>query len=55
MRLHGLRLYGFPARLIWLVAYSLLVAGAYNRIRILMDWLLSLMFGRDVTHLRLKE
>jgi NADH dehydrogenase len=54
MRLHGLRLYGFPARLIWLVAYSLLVAGAYNRIRILMDWLLSLMFGRDVTHLRLK-
>jgi NADH dehydrogenase len=48
-RFHGLRLYGFPARLIWLVAYSLLVTGAYNRTRIIMDWLLSRVFGRDPT------
>jgi len=52
-RFHGLRLYGFPARLIWLVAYSFLVTGIYNRIRIIMDWLLSLVFGQDITFLKL--
>lgn len=51
-RFYGLRLYGFPARLIWLVAYSMLVTGVNNRVRIIMDWLLSLIFGRDVTFLR---
>jgi len=51
-RFHGLRLYGFAARLIWLGAYSLLVTGTYNRVRIIMDWLLSLVFGRDITYLR---
>ncbi len=51
-RFYNLRLYGFPARLIWLVAYSMLVTGANNRVRIIMDWLLSLIFGRDVTLLR---
>ena len=55
-RFHSnLRLYGLPARLIWLVGYSLLVMGTYNRIRIVMDWLLSLVFGRDITFLRLKN
>ncbi|MFC2073108.1 NAD(P)/FAD-dependent oxidoreductase, partial [Chloroflexota bacterium] len=54
-RFHGLRLYGFPARLIWLGGYSLLVTGTYNRIRIIMDWLLSLIFGRDTTFLQLKN
>jgi NADH dehydrogenase len=48
-RFRGLRLYGFPARLIWLVAYTLLVTGAYNRTRIIMDWLLTRVFGRDPT------
>ena len=52
-RFHGLRLYGFPARLAWLGAYSLLAAGTYDRIRIIMDWLLSLVFGRDTTFLKL--
>ncbi len=54
-RFYGLRVYGFAARLIWLVVYSLLVTGAYNRIRIVMDWLLSLVFGRDTTFLKLTE
>ncbi len=54
-RFHGLRLYGFPARLIWVGAYSLLVTGTYNRIRIIIDWLLSVIFGRDITYLKLKE
>jgi NADH dehydrogenase len=52
-RFHGLRLYGLPARLAWLGAYSLLAAGTYDRIRIIMDWLLSLVFGRDTTFLKL--
>jgi len=53
-RFYLLRLYGFPARLIWLVAYSMLVTGTYNRVRIITDWLLSLIFGRDTTSLNLK-
>ena len=52
-RYGGLRLYGFPARLIWLAAYSTLVTGTYNRIRIVGDWFLSLIFGRDTTFLKL--
>jgi NADH dehydrogenase len=48
-RFRGLRLYGFSARVIWLLSYSLLVAGAYNRARIIMDWLLARVFGRDTT------
>lgn len=54
-RFYGLRLYGLPARLIWLVAYSMLVKGRYNRARIAIDWLLSMIFGRDVTWLNLKD
>jgi NADH dehydrogenase len=54
-RFYGLRLYGFSARLIWLAAYSLLVTGVFNRVRIVFDWLLSLIFGRDSTFLNLKE
>jgi NADH dehydrogenase len=54
-RFHGLRLYGFPARLIWLAAYSLLITGMYNRIRIILDWVLSFIFGRDTTFIRLKK
>ncbi len=51
-RFRNLRVYGFPARMAWLVGYSLLIAGMYNRIRIQVDWLLSTIFGRDTTFLR---
>jgi len=54
-RFYSLRLYGFTARLIWLLAYSTLITGSYNRIRIVTDWLLSLIFGRDLTLLDLKK
>jgi NADH dehydrogenase len=54
-RFHKLRLYGFPARLIWLAGYSLLVTGIYNRLRITIDWLLSVVFGRDTTFLKLTK
>lgn len=55
LRFHGLRFYGFVAKLVWLAAYSLLVTGTYNRVRIIMDWLLSLVFGRDTTYLELRK
>jgi len=54
-RFRGLRLHGFPARLIWLAGYSLLITGTYNRVRVIMDWLLSLIFGRDTTLVKLKR
>ncbi len=55
LRFHGLRVYGFLARFIWLVGYSSLVTGTYNRTRIILDWLLSLIFGRDTTFLKLRR
>lgn len=54
MRYRGLRIYGFPARVMWLAGYSLLVLGMYNRWRILDDWIMTRLFGRDITLLRLK-
>jgi NADH:ubiquinone reductase (H+-translocating) len=55
VRFHKLQLYGYPARLVWLAAYMLLIAGWYNRIRVLLDWLLSSIFGRDTTFLKLTK
>jgi len=51
---YGLRFHGFLARALWLVAYSSLVTGAYNRVRVGLDWILSLLFGRDTTLLDIK-
>lgn len=55
VRFYWLRLYGFPASIMWLVGYSSLVTGVANRIRIIMDWLLSSLFGRDVTFTKLTK
>lgn len=49
---YGLRLYGSLARLTWVIGYSFLVTGLSNRIRIIVDWLLSLVFGRDITFIK---
>ncbi|MBW6486097.1 MAG: FAD-dependent oxidoreductase [Syntrophobacterales bacterium] len=54
-RFYRIRLYGFAARLIWMGAYSLLIKGVFNRVRIVFDWLLALIFGRDSTFLNLKD
>jgi NADH dehydrogenase len=54
-RFYNFRFYGFPARLIWITAYSFLATGTYNRIRIITDWGLSFIFGRDTTILKLKK
>jgi len=51
-RYRFLRLYGFLPRLILVLAYFFLVTGTPNRIRIVTDWLLSLLFHRDTTLLR---
>jgi len=51
---YGLRFHGFLARALWLVAYSSLVTGAYNRVRVGLDWILSLLFGRDTTLLDIR-
>jgi NADH dehydrogenase len=52
-RYHGFYLFGIPARLIWLAGYITLSTGYYTRARILTDWLLSAIFGRDITNLTL--
>ena len=54
-RFYGIRIYGLAARFIWLVGYSLLVTGLYNRSRVILDWLLSFVFGRDTSLLRLTK
>ncbi|MFH1483475.1 MAG: NAD(P)/FAD-dependent oxidoreductase, partial [Chloroflexota bacterium] len=54
MELLGLRLFGLPARFLWLVSYLLLVPSVYVRTRVLLDWLLALIFGRDTTLIRLR-
>lgn len=54
-RFYNLKLYGFMARLLWIFGYSFLVTGIYNRIRIVTDWGLSFLFGRDTTFLKLKK
>ncbi len=54
IKLWRLRLFGLPARFLWLASYLLLVPSMYIRIRVFLDWLLSLIFGRDTTRLRLR-
>jgi len=51
---HGIHLFGLPMRLIWILGYLSLVTGLYNRIRIIVDWLLILFFRRDSTLLRIE-
>jgi NADH dehydrogenase len=53
-RFRGLRVYGLAARFIWLGAYTLLVTGSYNRVRIVIDWVSALIFGRDTSYIKTK-
>lgn len=54
-RFHGILIHGFLARLIWIAGYTFLVTGTYNRVRVLTDWGLSRLFGRDTTFLKLSK
>jgi NADH dehydrogenase len=49
---YNLRLYGPIARFLWMAGYAILVPKMYNRIRISTDWLLSMIFGRDLNYLK---
>jgi NADH:quinone reductase (non-electrogenic) len=51
-RFRSLRLYGFIPRFFLMLTYLYLITGTTNRIRIVIDWTLSLIFGRDTTFLR---
>jgi NADH:ubiquinone reductase (H+-translocating) len=51
---YGLRIPGLPARIVWLVVYLNIMSGLYNRTRVALDWFLGLIFGRDITLLRLR-
>lgn len=55
VRFMKLRFYGKAARFLWLLGYVYLVTGIPNRIRIVLDWLFSLVFGRDVTYIHLPK
>lgn len=52
---YGIHLFGLPVRLLWVLGYLSLVTGSYNRIRIVVDWLLILFFRRDSTLLRIER
>jgi len=49
---HSLRLYGLLGRFLWMAGYATLVPNFYNRVRITSDWILSVIFGRDMTLLK---
>lgn len=49
---HSLRLYGILGRFLWMAGYATLVPNVYNRLRITTDWILSLIFGRDMSLLK---
>jgi NADH:ubiquinone reductase (H+-translocating) len=51
-RFRKLRMYGFFPRLILAFLYVFLIAGTSNRIRMAIDWMLSIVFGRDMTIVR---
>ncbi len=53
-RWRKLRLYGWPARLLWLASDVMLVTGAYNRVRIIIDWTSAIFFGRDTSYIKTK-
>jgi len=50
----GFKTHGFLTRILWLLAYTSVMMGKYNRIRVFSDWIFGLFFGRDSTMLRLR-
>lgn len=54
INIHGIYLRGLTARAIWLIGYLMVMKGAYNRTRVLIDWILNLIFGRDSTLLDIR-
>lgn len=50
--LYGLRFTGLGPRVLWSLAYAGLMKGRYNQARVVTDWALGVLFGRDSTLLR---
>ncbi|MBN2240919.1 MAG: NAD(P)/FAD-dependent oxidoreductase [Dehalococcoidales bacterium] len=51
-RFRFIRLYGVLPRLLLMIVYLFLISGTQNRIHIVIDWIMSMIFGRDTTCLR---
>ena len=49
---NGFVLTGFPAWWLWRTYYLLRIPGFYRKIRVALDWLLALVFPRDIAQLR---
>ena len=53
--LRGLKLYGFPAWLMWKTVYMLKLPTLAQRLRVVLDWTVELFFERDVSELSVEE
>jgi NADH dehydrogenase len=53
--LRGLKLYGFPAWLMWKAVYTLKLPTLALRLRVVLDWTVELFFERDVSELSVEE
>jgi NADH:ubiquinone reductase (H+-translocating) len=51
----GIRLYGVLAWVVWRTFFLYFMPTWDRRIRVLLDWLLTLLFGRDIVNLRMAE
>ncbi len=49
----GLVLTGFPAWFLWRTYYLLRLPGLDRKVRVALDWLLGLLFRRDIAEMRL--
>lgn len=54
INIQGIYLRGLTARAIWLIGYLMVMKGAYSRTRVLIDWLINIIFGKDNTLLDIR-
>ena len=54
-RLWGIELKGIPAWVAWRTTFFVLVPTRDRRVRILLDWLLTPLLGRDIVEMRVRE
>jgi NADH dehydrogenase len=53
--LYGIRFYGTPAWLLWRTVFLFYVPTWDRRLRILLDWLITPVVGRDIVEMRVRE
>jgi len=54
-QLKGVRFYGLPAWIIWRLFFLYFVPSRERKVRIVLDWLLSPIFGREIIDVRIDE